>query len=126
MENKTITTPNGAVLTKIDYPRLNINPNNIPPTQINVPNIEPVIPDPKDNPIYEELKQLNNKTSSQTGFEKQVYGEIKAEYQEQQKSANKLSLKDWKLIIVALISSLITLAIEHWKDIYKFILSLNE
>ena len=126
MENKTITTLNGTVLTKIDYPTLNINPNEIPPAQINTPITESVIPEPTDNPIYKELKQLNNKVSSQTGFEKQVYGEVKTEYQKQQKNVDKLSLKDWKLALIALGGALIALIIEHWNDILNFILSLIE
>ena len=123
MENKTITTSSGAILHPVDIPTLKQD-HSIQTIQPTVPKINTFIPDPEDSPVYKQLKQLTTKTSSQTGFAKQVYGEIKEEYLDQKKSANKLSLKDWKLALVAICSSLLTLLIEHWKDVADLILSL--
>jgi len=75
---------------------------------------------------YVELKQLNDKTSSQTYYIKQLKADLKEETERRIKAEDKLSSKDWKLALVALGGALIALGVEHWKDIYDFILSLIE
>lgn len=73
-----------------------------------------------------QTKQLNDKISSQNFYIKQSQADLKEEFNNRAVAEKKLSSKDWKLVLLALISALTTLAIEHWKDIYNFILSLIE
>ena len=76
--------------------------------------------------MHLQLRQLNDKTSSQTLYIKQLQANLKEEERKHKEAENKLSIKDWKVALIAFISAVVVLTIEHWKDIYDFILSLIE
>lgn len=99
----------------------NVAPNNINDVSLRNPNekLESLTEDE-----ILQTKQLNDKIASQTLYIKQLKAELKDESDKRAIAENKLSVKDWKLVFLALISALTTLTIEHWKDIYNFILSL--
>lgn len=73
-----------------------------------------------------QLKQLNDKESSQNLYIKELKADLKEESLKRELAENKLSTKDWKTAVIAFIFAVVVLAIEHWKDIYDFILSLIE
>ena len=99
----------------------NIEPNNINDVSLRNPNekLESLTEDE-----ILQTKQLNDKIASQTLYIKQLKAEIKDESDKRAIAENKRSVKHWKLVFLALISAFTTLTIEHWKDIYNFILSL--
>lgn len=72
-----------------------------------------------------QLKQLNDKESSQNLYIKELKADLQMESLKRELAENKLSSKDWKTAFIALIAALFVLAVEHWKDIYNFILSLS-
>lgn len=76
--------------------------------------------------MHLQLRQLNDKTSSQTLYIKQLQANLKEEESKRKEAENKLSIKDWKVAIIAFCSAILALIIEHWKDIYDFILPLIE
>lgn len=71
-----------------------------------------------------QLKQLNDKESSQNLYIKELKADLKEESLKRELAENKLSFKDRKLIMVSFLTAVVVLAIEHWKDIYVFILYL--
>lgn len=71
-----------------------------------------------------QLKQANDKISSQNLYIKELKADLKEEIENRALAENKLNSKDWKTALIALMFSLIVLGIEHWKDIINFILSL--
>jgi len=71
-----------------------------------------------------ELKQLNDKNSSQNLYIKELQADLKEESLKREVAENKLSSKDWKTAFISLSTGIFVLAVEHWKDIYDFILSL--
>lgn len=71
-----------------------------------------------------QLKQLNDKESSQNLYIKELKADLQMESLKRELAENKLSSKDWKTAFIALIAALFVLSVEHWKDIYNFILSL--
>lgn len=73
-----------------------------------------------------QLKQLNDKNSSQNLYIKELKADLEDEKLKRELAETKLSSKDWKLIIISFFSATTVLAIEHWKDIYTFILFLIE
>lgn len=73
-----------------------------------------------------QLKQLNDKEASQNLYIKELKADLQTESLKRELAENKLSSKDWKTAFIALIAALFVLAVEHWKDIYNFILSLVE
>ena len=60
MEYKFIRKSDGAVFNKINSFPI-INPQDIPSVKPEVPIVEPYRIDPKETPIYEEVKQLGEK-----------------------------------------------------------------
>lgn len=72
-----------------------------------------------------QLKQANDKISSQNLYIKELKADLKEEIENRALAENKLNSKDWKTAIIALMFSLIVLGIEHWKDIINLISSLN-
>ena len=75
---------------------------------------------------YIQLRQLNDKESSQNLYIKELKADLKVASLQKEIAESKLSTKDWKTAFIALVSALFVLAIEHWKDIYNFIISLVE
>lgn len=73
---------------------------------------------------YIQLKQLNDKDAIQTGQIKELRADLREESLRRELAETKLNIKDWKVALIALGGALIALGIEHWKDIYDFILSL--
>ena len=71
-----------------------------------------------------QLKQLNDKESSQNLYIKELKADLREESLKRELAEGELNAKDWKLAFVALGSALLVLAVEHWQSIYKFILSL--
>lgn len=71
-----------------------------------------------------QLKQANDKISSQNLYIKELKADLKEEIENRTLAENKLNSKDWKTAIIALMFSLIVLGIEHWKDIINLISSL--
>lgn len=49
---------------------------------------------------------------------------LKEETAKREEAESKLTLKDWKVALIALGSALLVFAIEHYKDIYDLIISL--
>lgn len=76
--------------------------------------------------MYTQLRQLNDKSSEQKLYIKQLEYNFKQEERKRKEAEDKISIKDWKIALIAFISAITVLAIEHWKDIYNFILSLIE
>lgn len=76
------------------------------------------------NEAYDQLRQLNDKDSIQVSELKQLRADLKEESLKRELAESKLSSKDWKTAIIALGTGIFVLAVEHWKDIYDFILSL--
>lgn len=71
-----------------------------------------------------QLKQANDKISSQNLYIKELKADLKEEIKNRALVENKLNSKDWKTALIALMFSLIVLGIEHCKDIINFISSL--
>lgn len=71
-----------------------------------------------------QLKQLNDKESSQNLYIKELKADLQMESLKRELAENKLSSKDWKTAFITLIAALFVLLVEHWKDIYNIILSL--
>jgi len=70
------------------------------------------------------LQQLNDKDSIQVGELKQLRANLKEESLKRELAESKLSAKDWKTAFIALGTAILVLTVEHWKDIYDFILFL--
>lgn len=66
-----------------------------------------------------QLEQVNSHLREETA-------RLKEETAKREEAESKLTLKDWKVTLIALGSALLVLAIEHYKDIYDFIISLIE
>lgn len=73
---------------------------------------------------HSQLKQLNDKESSQNLYIKELKADLQMESLKRELAESKLSSKDWKTIAISFLVAVIVLLIEHWKDIYDFILSL--
>ena len=66
-----------------------------------------------------QLEQVNSRLKEESD-------RLKEETAKREEAENKLTLKDWKVALIALGSALLVLAVEHYKDIYDFIVSLIE
>lgn len=73
-----------------------------------------------------QLKQLNDKESYNNLYIKELKADLQMESLKRELAENKLSSKDWKTIVISFLTAVIVLLIEHWKDLYNFILSLTE
>ena len=71
-----------------------------------------------------QLKQANDKISSQNLYIKELKSDLKEETEKRAIAENKLGSKDWKTALISFGFALLVLIIEHWKDILTFILSL--
>lgn len=71
-----------------------------------------------------QLKQANDKISSQNLYIKELKSDLKEETEKRVVAENKLGSKDWKTALISFGFALLVLIIEHWKDILIFILSL--
>lgn len=71
-----------------------------------------------------QLKQANDKISSQNLYIKELKSDLKEETKKRVIAENKLGSKDWKTALISFGFALLVLIIEHWKDILTFILSL--
>lgn len=71
-----------------------------------------------------QLKQANDKISSQNLYIKELKSDLKEETEKRVVAENKLGNKDWKTALLSFGFALLVLIIEHWKDILIFILSL--
>lgn len=71
-----------------------------------------------------QLKQANDKISSQNLYIKELKSDLKEETEKRVIAENKLGSKDWKTALISFGFALLVLIIEHWKDILTFILSL--
>lgn len=71
-----------------------------------------------------QLKQANDKISSQNLYIKELKSDLKEETEKRVVAENKLGSKDWKTVLISFGFALLVLIIEHWKDILTFILPL--
>ena len=71
-----------------------------------------------------QLKQANDKISSQNLYIKELKSDLKEETEKRVIAEDKLGSKDWKTALISFGFALLVLIIEHWKDILTFILSL--
>lgn len=71
-----------------------------------------------------QLKQANDKISSQNLYIKELKSDLKEETEKRVVAENKLGSKDWKTALISFGFALLVLIIEHGKDILIFILSL--
>lgn len=71
-----------------------------------------------------QLKQANDKISSQNLYIKELKSDLKEETEKRVIAENKLGSKDWKTALISFGFALLVLIMEHWKDILTFILSL--
>lgn len=71
-----------------------------------------------------QLKQLNDKEVSQNLYIKELKADLQTESLKRELAENKLSSKDWKTIVISFFVAVTVLMIEHWKDVYNFILYL--
>lgn len=71
-----------------------------------------------------QLKQANDKISSQNLYIKELKSDLKEETEKRVVAENKLGSKDWKTALISFGFALLVLIIEHWKDILTFILFL--
>lgn len=70
------------------------------------------------NKSNEEIKQLNNKTVEQTYQLKELRADLNEEIDERKESENKLSQKDWKILLCSGIIALITGLIGAWFGVW--------
>lgn len=68
-----------------------------------------------------QLKQANDKISSQNLYIKELKSDLKEETEKRVVAENKLGSKDWKTALISFGFALLVLIIEHWKDILTFI-----
>lgn len=71
-----------------------------------------------------QLKQANDKISSQNLYIKELKSDLKEETEKRVIAEDKLGSKDWKTALISFGFALLVLIIEHWKDFLTFILSL--
>ena len=68
-----------------------------------------------------QLKQANDKISSQNLYIKELKSDLREETEKRVVAENKLDSKDWKTALISFGFALLVLIIEHWKDILTFI-----
>ncbi len=68
-----------------------------------------------------QLKQANDKISSQNLYIKELKSDLREETEKRVVAENKLDSKDWKTALISYGFALLVLIIEHWKDILTFI-----
>lgn len=70
-----------------------------------------------------QLTQANERVTFQNIYIEELKSNLKSESEQRIIAENKLSKKDWKLALVAFVTAMVILGIEHWNDIYSFILN---
>lgn len=71
-----------------------------------------------------QLKQLNDKTSSQTLRIVRLETDLKTEREKNEKLSNKLSKKDWKNFLLVIAGVLIVLAVENISDVINWVINI--